>query len=191
VRELGLGPKRFSDLRAGLPGIGSNVLTTRLRELEAAGVIARRGLPPPAASVVYELTEYGRELQPVILAFGRWGARSLGEREDSQTLRSEWLGVALHAFFRPEAATGLDARVELRLPGGSFVAHIDNGELTVAAGADPGADLHLESDELTLVGYLAGADVPEQALRPEGDYELLRRLPELFPFDVQRAASRP
>src|SRR5919199_1777683 len=91
VRELVLGPKRFSDLRAGLPGIGTNVLTTRLRELEAGGVIARRELPPPAGSTVYQLTEYGRELQPVLLALGRWGARSMGEREPGQALRSEWL----------------------------------------------------------------------------------------------------
>src|SRR2546421_12497777 len=74
VRELVLGPKRFTDLRAGLPGIGSNVLAARLKELEQNGVVARRRLPPPAASAVYELTEYGRELEEVVLAFGRWGA---------------------------------------------------------------------------------------------------------------------
>src|SRR5712692_3818018 len=91
VRELLLGPKRFSDLRAGLPGIGTNVLTTRLREHEAGGVIARRVLPPPAASTVYELTSYGRDLVPVLLAFGRWGARSLGEKKEGEALRSEWI----------------------------------------------------------------------------------------------------
>src|SRR5438132_8508704 len=110
VRELVLGPKRFSDLRAGLPGIASNVLTTRLRELEASGVVARRELPRPAASMVYELTEYGREFEPVMLALGRWGARTLGERSEGQTLRSEWVAVAMRAFFRPEAADGLDAK---------------------------------------------------------------------------------
>src|SRR5919202_2762340 len=104
VRDLVLGPKRFTDLRRGLPGIGSNVLAARLKELERAGVVQRRTLPPPAASAVYELTEYGRELEEPLLALGRWGARSLGTREPRHALRSEWLAVALKAFFRPEAA---------------------------------------------------------------------------------------
>src|ERR671933_1792279 len=104
VRDLLLGPKRFTDLRHGLPGIGSNVLAARLKELERAGVVQRRTLPPPAASTVYELTEYGRELEEPLLALGRWGARSLGRRQPGDALRAEWLAVALKAFFRPEAA---------------------------------------------------------------------------------------
>ena len=74
VRELVLGPKRFTDLQAGLPGIGTNILSARLRELEESGVVARRTLPPPAASAVYELTPYGRELEPAVDALGRRGA---------------------------------------------------------------------------------------------------------------------
>src|SRR5919199_1965193 len=100
VRDLILGPKRFTDLRRGLPRIGTNVLAARLKELEQAGVVQRRVLPPPAASTVYELTDYGRELEGPLLALGRWGARSLGPRQDGQALRSEWFGVALKAFFR-------------------------------------------------------------------------------------------
>src|SRR6266540_2349588 len=80
VRELLLGPKRFTDLREGLPGIGANVLASRLRELESAGVVQRRTLPAPAAATVYELTEYGRELEEPLLAFGRWGAKTLSRR---------------------------------------------------------------------------------------------------------------
>src|SRR5918997_5673996 len=76
VRELLLGPKRFTDLRAGLPSASPNVLAQRLRELEEAGVVRRRKLPPPAASRVYELTDWGMELEPVIIGLGRWGARS-------------------------------------------------------------------------------------------------------------------
>jgi DNA-binding HxlR family transcriptional regulator len=182
VRDLLLGPKRFSDLRRSLPGIGSNVLTTRLRELEASGVVARRELPPPAASTVYELTDYGRELEPILLDLGRWGARSLGPRAEGQALRSEWLAVALRAYFQPEAAAGVDATVELRLSDGDFVVRIAEGALRVAAGGDGDTDLRLETDEETLIGFLAGAGVPEEALRPEGDRSLLRRLPQLFPF---------
>jgi DNA-binding HxlR family transcriptional regulator len=184
VRDLLLGPRRFSDLRATLPGIGSNVLTTRLRELERAGVVRRRELPPPAASSVYELTEYGRDLEPILLALGRWGARTLGPREDGQALRSEWLAVALRAYFDPGAADGLDATVELGLPGGTFAARIADGTLTVLPGADGPADLRIESDEETLIGFLAGAGVPADALRPDGDLALLHRLPELFRFRV-------
>src|SRR5690349_23072333 len=76
VRELVLGPKRFTDLRAGLPGISPNVLTQRLEELEAAAIVQRRKLPPPASAWVYELTDWGLELESVIMALGRWGARS-------------------------------------------------------------------------------------------------------------------
>src|SRR3954452_10567314 len=76
VRELLLGPKRFTDLRAGLPTLGPDVLAQRLRDLEAAGIVARRTLPPPAGSRVYELTERGQELEPVLLALGRWGSRA-------------------------------------------------------------------------------------------------------------------
>src|SRR5919198_6110493 len=76
VRDLVLGPKRFTDLRRGLPGMGTNILAARLKELEHAGVVRRRTLPPPAASAVYELTEWGHELEPVVLALGRWGSRA-------------------------------------------------------------------------------------------------------------------
>src|SRR5918912_4465730 len=103
VRDLILGPKRFTDLRRGLDGMGTSVLAARLKELERGGVIRRRTLPPPAASTVYELTDYGRALEGPLLALGRWGATSMGPRQDGQLLRSEWLGVALKAFFPPEA----------------------------------------------------------------------------------------
>jgi DNA-binding HxlR family transcriptional regulator len=182
IRELVLGPKRFTDLKAGLPGVGTNILAARLRELEEGGVIQRRRLPPPAASTVYELTAYGRELRPALLALGRWGAASMGVREPSQTLRSEWLAVALTAFFRPEAAADLDKSVELRLTDGTYRANIDRGRLDVARADENGADLVLTTDEETLIGFLAGGAVPPEALAPEGDRDLLGRLPQIFAF---------
>jgi DNA-binding HxlR family transcriptional regulator len=84
VRELALGPKRFTDLRQGLPGIATNVLSVRLRQLERDGLVTRRLLPPPAPAQIYELTELGRELVPVMLALGRWGASTIGERSPRQ-----------------------------------------------------------------------------------------------------------
>src|SRR5438270_8716701 len=78
VRDLLLGPKRYKDLLEGLPGIGTNLLAARLKELEAAGIVRRGVLPPPAGSSVYELTDKGQALEPAILALGRWGAQFLG-----------------------------------------------------------------------------------------------------------------
>jgi DNA-binding HxlR family transcriptional regulator len=182
IRDLLLGPKRFTDLRRGLPGIGTNVLAARLKELERADVVARRKLPPPAASTVYELTDYGRALEGPLLALGRWGARSLGQREQGQSLRSEWLAVALNAFFRPEAAVDVSATVELRFDDGTFLARIDRGSLFVEPALQDGADLVLTTDVETLIGFLGGADVPKAALAPEGDRSLLERLPGIFSF---------
>jgi DNA-binding HxlR family transcriptional regulator len=184
VRDLILGPKRFTDLRRGLEGIGTNVLAARLKELERGGVIQRRTLPPPAASTVYELTEYGRALEAPLLALGRWGAMSIGQRQDGQSLRSEWIVVALKAFFRPEAAREVQATVGLRFEDGSFLARIDCGALLVEPDTRDGADLVLTTEVETLIGFLAGAAVPAAALAPEGDVALLERLPEIFAFGV-------
>ncbi|MER6950499.1 helix-turn-helix domain-containing protein [Nonomuraea sp. NPDC000554] len=108
-----LGPKRFTDLRSGLPGASQNVLAQRLRELEESGVVRRRRLPPPAASRVYELTDRGLELEPVVLALARWGSRA-PLRSDAP-LSVDALVLALKSTFDAEAARGFDARVELRL----------------------------------------------------------------------------
>jgi len=184
VRDLILGPKRFTDLRRGLPGIGTNVLAARLKELERDGVVARRSLPPPAASTVYELTEYGRALEGPLLAVGRWGARSMGSRQPEQALRSEWLGVALKAFFRPEAAADLEVQIELRFDDGTLLARVDHGTLAVEPASPNGADLVLETTVETLIGYLAGAEVPPAALAAQGDGALLERLPRIFAFGL-------
>src|SRR5919198_4121426 len=114
VRDLLLGPKRYTDLSRGLPRIPTNVLAARLRELEEAGVVQRRLLPRPAGSVVYELTAYGQELEDIVLRLGRWGARSLGEPRPEDVLTADSLVLALRATFRPEAARGLRASYELR-----------------------------------------------------------------------------
>src|SRR5437764_7376178 len=184
VRDLILGPKRFTDLRRGLHGIGTNVLAARLKELERGGVVRRRTLPPPAASAVYELTDYGRALEGPLLALGRWGALSIGERQDGQSLRSEWLAVALKAFFRPEAAREVRATIGLRFKDGAFCARIDAGSLLVEPDTRDGADLVLTTEPETLIGFLAGAGVPAAALAPPGPVALLERLPEIFAFGV-------
>jgi DNA-binding HxlR family transcriptional regulator/putative sterol carrier protein len=187
LRDLVLGPKRFTDLQASLPGIGTNVLSTRLRELEASGVVERRVLPPPAASTVYELTPYGREIEPALLALGRWGAMSLGIRGPEQELRSGWVGVAMRAFADPEAAAGLSCICELRLEHGVFHARVDDGEIGIEDGPALNPDLVVETSVDVLVGLLVGAAaVPEAvaagAVTVEGDVPLLERLADVFRF---------
>lgn len=179
VRELVLGPKRFTDLREGLPGIATNVLSQRLRQLERNGIVTRRRLPPPAASTVYELTEDGQELVPIMLDLGRWGARRMGTRAPEQALRAEWLAVALKAFFDPRAAKRVRAKIDLRLGEAQFLVEVDRGRLAIVPGRNGPVDLTVVAEPETLVAYLNGMPVELEA---EGDRELLARLPELFAF---------
>jgi DNA-binding HxlR family transcriptional regulator len=179
IRELALGPKRFTDLRQGLPGIATNVLSLRLRQLESNGIVMRRRLPPPAPAQVYELTPHGRELVPIMLALGRWGASAMGPRSPEQAIRGEWLALALNAFFDPSAAEGLSASIGLDLDGAQFTLRLGENGLEVTPGADGSADLSITADPETLLQFLAGAPVSVQA---EGDPELLEQLPTLFPL---------
>jgi len=184
VRDLILGPKRFTDLRRGLPRIPSNVLSARLKELEDAGIVRRRLLPRPQTGVVYELTEYGGELEDIVLRLGLWGAKSLGEPRPEDIVTADSLRLALRATFRPEAARGLQASYELRL--GEIVVHarVDNGALEVAEGPLADADLALETD-LTLRSLLSGELSPGEAVksgkvRVTGKRDLLERFVEVF-----------
>src|SRR6267143_3951559 len=134
VRDLLVGPRRFTDLRQGLLRIPTNVLADRLKELEQAGIVRRRVLPRPAASVVYELTEYGSQLDEVLMRFGVWGAQSLGQPRPGEIMTADSMVMALRATFVPEAAHGLQVNFELRL--GEIVIHarIDGPTISVAEG---------------------------------------------------------
>ena len=185
VRELVLGPKRFTDLQSELPGIGTNVLSARLRELEQSGVIRRRALLPPAASTVYELTEYGRELEEILLELGRWGLKSMGARRPEQTLRSGWIGLALRAFARPDVAKGIRETYEFRLDDAVFHARTGAGNVLVAGGPAESPDLVVETGNESLLALLAGLLDPSDAvssgqIRLTGDERLLSRLVEVF-----------
>src|ERR687894_2633255 len=131
VRELVLGPKRFTDLRVGLPNASPNVLAQRLRELEGAGVVRRRKLPPPAASRVYELTDWGMELEPVIIRLGRWGARSPSRPRDAE-LGVDSIILSFRTMFDPRVAEGLKASYELRLGEDRFYAEVADGRFEIA-----------------------------------------------------------
>ncbi len=106
VRELLTGPKRFKDLLEGLPGIGTNLLTARLKDLEGYGVVRRATLPPPAASRVYELTELGCSLEPVVMGLARWGLEFLGASREEDDRQPAWAMVALRSVLRPEVTGG-------------------------------------------------------------------------------------
>jgi DNA-binding HxlR family transcriptional regulator len=175
VRELLLGPKRFTDLREGLPRVSPDVLAQRLRELEAAGVVRRDRLPPPAASHVYELTERGRELQTVVLELGRWGSR---EPANDGPLGPDAAVIALMTMFRG----GVEGTFELRLDGHAFRVSAREGRLEAARGSaiDPAAVI--EGEPGTLASVLWHGAEPG-ALAVSGDRRAARRF--------LRAFSRP
>jgi DNA-binding HxlR family transcriptional regulator len=156
VRDLLMGPKRYTDLRAGLPGIATDLLAARLRTLEGAGLVARRTLPPPAPATVYELTERGRLLGPVVAGLARVGFAFLGEPPDDADLLPERLVLALRAAFHPDAAADLDATYQLVLDGEAFVLSVRDGELEVTRGTSGDADLTIETEPVTLVRFLRG-----------------------------------
>lgn len=141
VRDLLVSPKRFTELRRGLPKIPSNILSTRLRELEEAGVVRRRPLPLPASGLVYELTEYGQELEEVVLRLGSWGAARLGDPRPGEVLTPDAMVIALRAMFRPAAAKGLRADFQFELGPTVFHARVDDGALTAGVGPLPDPDL--------------------------------------------------
>ena len=155
VRELVLGPKRFTDLRTGLPHASPNVLAQRLRELEQAGVVRKRKLPPPAASQVYELTDWGRELDSVLIALGRWGARAPGP-PDGVGMSLDAHLLSLQTLFDPARAQGIDATFELRLGEDRFTADVRGGALDVARGDATSPDAVLEGDAGELLAVVHG-----------------------------------
>jgi DNA-binding HxlR family transcriptional regulator len=165
VRELLHGPKRYTDLTNGLPGIGTNILASRLRDLEQVGVVQKRRLPPPAASTVYELTEYGRGLDEALYALARWGARTLGPPGPEDELYPEWGVNAFPALFNAEAARGLTETYALKIGEDVFTARLQNGLLDASVGADDGADVVVELDMETFFALTGGELDPADAVQ--------------------------
>lgn len=198
VRDLLVGPRRFTDLRRGLPRIPTNVLSTRLKDLEEGGVVARRLLPRAASQgtgggVVYELTPYGRDLEDVVLALGAWGARCLGEPRPGEIVTADSMVVALRAMFQPVAAARVRASFELRLGETVLYAKVAHGELEAAAGPLPAADLVLAAGP-GIRALFAGEVPPDEAVRRgvvevvEGNPALLDTLARVF--RLERAPDR-
>lgn len=166
IRDLLIGPRRFTDLAKGLRGIGTSILADRLRNLEAEGIIERSYLPPPAASRVYELTADGRDLADALMPLVAWGARRLGPLHPDEAFNPQWLLLALeHHAFDPRRAEGVTATVDFELDGHVFHVGVRDGHLTTGVGPAPdGADVTLRSDVETFVGVLLGRIAPDDAL---------------------------
>lgn len=185
VRELVLGPKRFTDIRSSLSGISPNVLTQRLGELEQAGVVRRRKLPPPAATWIYELTAWGAELEPVIMAIGRWGARS--PLLAPGPMSPDALVLSFRTMFSAEAAAGLDATYELRFGEQRYHARVARNRFEIARGAAAVADVVVDTDPDTLAAAVyGGSERPgtkgKRNLKVEGSKAAYKRFLGLFPL---------
>lgn len=155
VRELVLGPKRYSDLMADLPGISTNVLAARLDGLEKSGVVQRRRLPAPAASTVYELTEWGTQLEPVICTIGRWGASS-PRHDRTAHLSTASFVLSLRTNFDKAAAAGVRMVVEFRIGDDAFVADVRNARFRIERGTAEHPDAVLTGPAPVLAGILYG-----------------------------------
>jgi DNA-binding HxlR family transcriptional regulator len=174
VRELSFGPKRFTDLRASL-GASPNVLSQRLGELEAAGVVERRS----AGGALYELTDWGRELHPLLIQLGRWGARSLHRPKGA--LSVDALMVALEATFVPESAAEIQAIYELRLEQERFAVEVDGGMIAITRGSPRTADVVIQTDARTLRAVVFGDQkLAGAAVEMRGDARKGRAFFKLF-----------
>jgi DNA-binding HxlR family transcriptional regulator len=166
MRELMLGPKRFSDLRRDLPGISANVLTQRLEGLEDAGVLVRRRLPPPASAQVYELTPWGYEAEPILQVLGRWAARSPGH-DPRLPLSAVSLLLSFRTMVDPGRTEGLEMRVGLRIGNESYRLHVSNGGVEAERGTPERADFTFTGPAPAIAAAVYGG-VPLDALEAEG-----------------------
>ena len=184
IRELMLGPKRFGDLRADLPGISANVLTQRLESLEAAGVLVRRRLPPPASAQVYELTPWGYEAEPIFQTLGRWAARSPAH-DPTLPLSAVSLFLSFRTMFDPAKAEGLKASVGFRIGEETVLVRIENGEAEVARSDVDAADVLITGAAPVIAAAVYGGVPLDQlerqgALQISGDRGLAERFVTLF-----------
>jgi DNA-binding HxlR family transcriptional regulator/putative sterol carrier protein len=192
VRELMLGPKRFTDLRAGMPAISPNVLSQRLEELERTAIVRRRKLPAPAAAWVYELTDWGLQLEPVIMALGRWAARSPFLPQAGLNVNS--LILSFRTMFDPHAAEGFNANIELRIGEDRFRATVGRGQMELIRGSADQPDVVIEGHSETLASVVYGGRKFSDALRAgdlrvAGDKAIARRFVTLFPLPERASAA--
>lgn len=186
MRELLLGPKRFSDLRADLPGISANVLTQRLEGLEASGLVTRRKLAPPASVQVYELTDWGYEAEPIVQTLGRWATRS-PLHNPRLPLSGTSLMLSFRTMFAPERAGGFEGRLGFRIGAERYLVSIAGRRIEAVRGDPDQTDAILTGTAPAIAGLVYGgvpidALVAEGALQLEGDRALVERFATFFPL---------
>jgi DNA-binding HxlR family transcriptional regulator len=186
VRELMFGPRRFSDLRADLPGISANILTQRLEGLERAGIVARSKLPPPASAQVYGLTAWGYESEPIFQTLGRWAARS-PDHDPGLPLSAVSLMLSLRTMIDKRRAEGIDACIGFRFGEESFLAHLAGGVIEIARQSFDRANLAFQGPPQIVAAAIYGGQPLEAleaggALKIEGDRDLAARFVTLFPL---------
>jgi DNA-binding HxlR family transcriptional regulator len=192
VRELLNGPKRYTDLAAALPGIGTNILAGRLRDLETGGIVQKRRLPPPAAAQVYELTPYGEELREPLYALARWGAKSLRPPGPDDSFSPDWLVNAVRATCKGWEGNPA-ATFELRTGDEVVTVRFVDGEPVVEAGSS-GAETVIETDPATLFCVASRDQSIKEAIgagvvNVTGSHSEAERFLSLFSFDEPRKRS--
>ena len=180
LRELAYGPRRFSELKADLQGISANVLTQRLSELEARGLVRRVKLPPPASVQVYQATDWGLEAVPVIASLGKWAARSPCH-DPNQPMSHVSLIMSLQTLLSPLLADGLDARIGFRFGEANYVTMLHDGRLDVQRGEVADCDVEFVGTSSEVAAVIHGG-APFETIRVEGDLELAKRFVTLFPL---------
>ncbi|GIJ75363.1 winged helix-turn-helix transcriptional regulator [Virgisporangium ochraceum] len=187
VRELLTGPKRFGDLQANLPGMGTGLLAARLRFLQDAGVVGPVTLPPPARTAAYALTEAGAELEPVVMALAGWGMRwAYGERDEGETFRPGWAVLGMQARFDPAAAADVSAVYEFRVDDDVFHVRVHHGTIESVHGPAQHPDVVVETTGDVFADLAAGRLSAAEAVRAggttvTGDRQAARRLRSMFP----------
>jgi DNA-binding HxlR family transcriptional regulator len=187
MRELMLGPRRFSELKSDLPGISANVLSQRLTELERRGLVRKTALPPPASVQVYEATDWGLEARPVLGQLGKWAARS-PLHDPTLPISHVSTMLSLETMLDPERAAGIEARVGFRFGDVSYAGRLSGGALTIARGDTAGCDVIFTAAPAALVAVVYGG-APLDSVVIEGDLDLARRFVTLFPLPPK--ADRP
>jgi DNA-binding HxlR family transcriptional regulator len=180
MRELAYGPRRFSEIKADLHGISANVLTQRLTELEARGLVRKTKLPPPASVQVYEATEWGLEAMPLIASLGKWAARS-PLHDPTLPMSHVSFMMSLQTLLSPALAESLAARIGFRMGAASYVATLKDGRIAIERGEADGCDVTFAGTPTQLVGAIHGG-APLETIDVKGDMELAKRFKTLFPL---------
>jgi len=185
VRELIPGPQRFSDLRASLPGISSNILATRLSELEDAFVIAKRILPPPAAAQVYELTEWGAELEPLVKAIGKWAAKSPTMAE-GMPMSAASVMLSFRTMFNPAQAEGVRLEFDMTMNDRHHSVSVGDGRLLIVPGQLSNSKTKVVGSPDLIAGVVYGgmplSEAERNGLIVEGDRKIFEEFATLFPL---------